>query len=88
MPPDRQRAGLARAFFIFIVGLGAAGVLIAVLNGPFDSVIAAGDGLAQSAQADRGRGYVNTFWNSIPLIVALLAFLQLLSAAAAEGRLR
>jgi len=41
MGRDRQRAGLARAFFIFIVGLGAAGVLIAVLNGPFDTVMAA-----------------------------------------------
>jgi len=35
-----HRAGLARAFFIFIVGLGAAGVLIGVLNGPFDAVMA------------------------------------------------
>jgi len=88
MGRDRQRAGLARAFFIFIVGLGAAGVLIAVLNGPFDTVMAAGDNLAQSQQAARGQGYVQTFWNSIPLIVALLAFLQLLGAAAAEGRFR
>jgi len=88
MPPDRQRAGLARAFFIFIVGLGAAGVLIAVLNGPFDTVMSAGSDLAQSQQAQRGQGYVRTFWNSVPLIVALLAFLQLLGAAAAEGRFR
>jgi len=47
MPPDRQRAGLARAFFIFVVGLGAAGVLIAVLNGPFDTVMSAGSDLAR-----------------------------------------
>jgi hypothetical protein len=86
MPPDRQRAGLARAFFIFVVGLGAAGVLIAVLNGPFDQVMSAGSSVAQSSQAARGQGYVEAFWNSLPVIIALLAFLQLLGAAAAEGR--
>jgi hypothetical protein len=81
-----HRAGLARAFFIFIVGLGAAGVLIGVLNGPFDAVMATGDTLGQSQQAQTGQGYVNSFWDSLPIIIVVLAFLQLLSAAAAEGR--
>jgi len=90
--PDNQRdgewhrAGLARAFFIFVVGLGAAGVLIGVLNGPFDTVMATGDTLGQSQQAQTGQGYVNSFWSSLPIIIVVLAFLQLLSAAAAEGR--
>jgi len=51
-----HRAGLARAFFIFVVGLGAAGVLIGVLNGPFDAVMATGDTLGQSQQAQTGQG--------------------------------
>jgi len=83
---DRERAGLARAFFIFVVGLALAGVLIAVLNGPFDTIASTGAAVADSSQAARGQGYVEAFWDSLPVIIALLAFLQLLGAAAAEGR--
>jgi len=86
MPPDRQRAGLARALLIFVVGLGMAGLMIAVLNGPFETIAATGSSVADSSQAARGQGYIETFWNAMPVIIALLAFLQLLGAAAAEGR--
>ena len=82
----RERAGLARALLIFVVGLGAAGVLLAVLNGPFETIAATGSSVADSSQAARGQGYIETFWDSLPVIIALLAFLQLLGAAAAEGR--
>jgi len=81
-----QRAGLARAFFIFIVGLGLAGVLIAVLNGPFETIASTGASVADSSQAARGQGYIESFWAALPVIIALLAFLQLLGAAAGEGR--
>jgi len=81
-----ERAGLARAFFIFVVGLGLAGVLIAVLNRPFETIAATGSSVADSSQAARGQGYIESFWNALPVIIALLAFLQLLGAAAAEGR--
>jgi hypothetical protein len=83
---DLERAGLARAFFIFVVGVGLAGVLIAVLNGPFDTIAATGSSVADTSQAARGQGYIEAFWDSIPVVIALLAFLQLLGAAAAEGR--
>lgn len=86
MPPDRQRAGLARALLIFVVGLGMAGLMIAVLNGPFETIAATGASVASSDQAARGQGYIETFWSALPVIIALLAFLQLLGAAAAEGR--
>lgn len=86
MGRDRQRAGLARAFFIFVVGLAIAGVLIAVLNGPFETIATTGAEVANSSQAARGRGFITAFWDSLPVIIALLAFLQLLGAAAAEGR--
>mgnify|MGYP007101483591 CR=1 FL=1 len=86
MPSDRQRAGLARALLIFVVGLGMAGLMIAVLNGPFETIAATGSSVADSSQAARGQGYIETFWNAMPVIIALLAFLQLLGAAAAEGR--
>jgi hypothetical protein len=86
MGRDVERAGLARAFFIFIVGIGLAGVLIAVLNGPFDTIASTGTSISQSSQAARGQGYIKAFWDSLPVVIALLAFLQLLGAAAAEGR--
>jgi len=83
----RERAGLARAALIFVVGLGIAGVLLAVLNGPFESVVAASEGITTTSQAAKGRGYIVAFWNGLPFIIGVLAFLQLLGAAAAEGRL-
>lgn len=82
----RERAGLARALLIFVVSLGAAGLLIAVLNGPFDTIAATGASVSTTEQAARGQAYVEQFWNGLPVIVALLGFLQLLGAAAAEGR--
>ena len=84
---DIERAGLARALLIFVVSLGMAGLVIAVLNGPFETIAATGTEVASSEQAARGQGYVEAFWNGLPVIIALLGFLQLLGAAAAEGRL-
>jgi len=81
-----ERAALARALLIFVVGLGAAGVLLAVLNGPFDTIASTGTSISQSSQAARGQSYIESFWNALPVIIALLALLQLLGAAAAEGR--
>jgi len=83
---DIERAGLARAFLIFIVGLGMSGLMIAVLNGPFETIASTGASVADSSQAARGQGYIESYWNALPVIIALLAFLQLLGAAAAEGR--
>jgi hypothetical protein len=81
-----ERAGLARALLIFVVSLGMAGLMIAVLNGPFDTIASTGSSVADSSQAARGQGYIESFWNAMPVIIALLAFLQLLGAAASEGR--
>jgi hypothetical protein len=81
-----ERAGLARALLIFVVSLGMAGLMIAVLNGPFETIASTGASVADSSQAARGQGYVEAFWSGLPVIIALLAFLQLLGAAAAEGR--
>jgi hypothetical protein len=83
----RERAALARSLFIFFAGLAAAGLMIAVLNGPFEQIMSTGGEYAQSAEATRGRGYVNAFWDALPFIVVFLALAQLLGAAAAERRL-
>jgi len=82
----RERAGLARALVIFVVGLAAAGLLIAVLNDPFNTMVAASERVGDTEQAARGRGYITAFWSALPFIVVFLAFAQLLGAAAAEGR--
>lgn len=82
-----ERAGLARAIFMFFAGLAAAGLLIAVLNDPFTTIIATGAQYSTSAQASTGQGYVEAFWGALPFIVVFVAFAQLLGAAAAERRL-
>ena len=86
MPPDQQRAALARNVLIFFAGLAAAGLIIGVLNGPFETLVAASESTGQTPQAADGRAYVTSFWDALPFIVVLLAFLQLLGAAAAERR--
>jgi len=83
----RERAGLARALIVFVVGLGAAGLVLGVLNGPFEQMAATSAGLAETSQANQGRQWIVMFWNGLPFIIAMLAFIQLLGAAAAERRL-
>ena len=56
----RERAGLARALLIFVVGLGAAGMILAVLNGPFDALM--------SASADVSRTWRT--WSVAPFVRA------------------
>ena len=83
----RERAALARSIFIFFAGLAAAGLLIAVLNDPFNMIAAQGAAASDSPQAAQGQAYVEAFWNALPFIVVFLALAQLLGAAAAERRL-
>lgn len=83
----RERAGLARAVLVFFAGLAAAGLLIGVLNGPFETLTATSQSLTDSSQAAQGRQWIVSFWDALPFIVAFLAFFQLLAAAAAERRL-
>lgn len=84
---SRERAGLARALIIFIAGLGAAGLLIGVLNGPFETIVAAGADTSNTAEAAQGREWIVMFWDGLPFVIGFLAFIQLLGAAAAERRL-
>lgn len=73
---------------IFFAGLAAAGILLAVLNGPFDTMVATSENVTRTSQAAQGRQYITTFWDSVPFVVVFLAFFQLLGAAAAERRIR
>ena len=83
----RERAGLARSVIIFFAGLAAAGLLIGVLNGPFETLAATSADVTQTSQAAQGRQWITAFWDALPFVVAFLAFFQLLAAAAAERRL-
>ncbi len=83
----RERAALARSIFIFFCGLAAAGLLIAVLNGPFDTIMATGQETATSSQAAQGQSYIGSYWDALPFIIVFISLAQLLGAAAAEGRL-
>jgi hypothetical protein len=84
---SRERAGLARAMLIFLVGLAAAALLIAVLNDPFNELAATSASMAETEQVAQGREWITMFWDGLPVIIVFLAFLQLLAAAAAERRL-
>jgi ABC-type methionine transport system permease subunit len=88
MNRELRRAGLARNIMIFFIGLAAAGLLIGVLNGPFESFVSTSQDLTNTQQAARGRQWIVTFWDAIPFVVVFLAFFQLLGAAAAERRVR
>ena len=83
----RERAGLARALFIFFAGLAMAGLLIAVLNDPATTILEVGDSYSQSSQASQGHSYISSFWDALPFIIVFLSLAQLLGAAAAERRL-
>lgn len=83
----RERAGLARALLIFFTGLAAAGLIIGVLNSPFEAFVTASTETTNSPQAAQGRQWIVMFWDGLPFIVVFLAFVQLLGAAAAERRL-
>lgn len=83
----RERAGLARALFIFFASLAAAGLIIAVLNDPFNTIAATGADVSSSSQAAQGHDYITAFWRALPFIVVFLGLAQLLGAAAAERRL-
>ena len=83
----RERAALARNLFVFFAGIATAGLLIAVLNGPFETIIATGAETTTSTQAEQGRTYITSFWDALPFIIVFLALAQLLGAAAAERRL-
>lgn len=85
--PGRERAGLARAMIIFIASIGAAGLLIGVLNAPFETIAATSAETTRTPQAAQGRQWIVMFWDGLPFIVVFLAFVQLIGAAAAERRL-
>lgn len=86
MPPDVVRAALARNILIFFAGIAVAGLLIGVLDGPFQALLEASETVGQTSQATDGRSYVTRFWDALPFLVVMLAFFQLLGAAAAERR--
>jgi len=88
VPDSPRRVGLARNIMIFFIGLAAGGLLIGVLNGPFETMVSTSQGLTSTQQATQGRQWIVAFWNATPFIIVFLSFFQLLGAAAAERRVR
>jgi hypothetical protein len=82
-----ERAGLARAIFIFFAGLAAAGFVFGILSDPFSQIMSVGGDYATTSEAAKGRGYVQAFWDALPFIMVFLALAQLIGAAASERRL-
>jgi len=78
--------GLAANLLLFFASLAVAGMLLAILQGPFDQIAQAGANIATTAEADRGRSMIEQFWNMLPFVVAILGLVQLLGAAIVQGR--
>jgi len=78
--------GLAANLLLFFASLAVAGMLLAILQGPFDQIAQAGADIATTAEADRGRSMIEQFWDLLPFVVAILGLVQLLGAAIVQGR--
>lgn len=77
---------LANAIIIFIGSLVTAALLIAVFNSPFNTIMGIASGIGTSAEASTGRNIIQQSWGLAPFIVVLLGLIQLIGAAAREGR--
>lgn len=78
--------GLANNLMLFFGSIAFAALLIAVFNGPMDTIALAGSDVATSDQAATGQKWIEQFWASVPFIIVALGLIQLLGAAAVEAR--
>jgi len=78
---------LANNIILFVVSIAAAGMILAVLQGPFDQIAAAGANVSTTSEASQGQQFVQTYWNLLPFTVAGLGLVQLIGAAVVEGRI-
>lgn len=81
-----QEHHLANAIIIFIGSLLAAALIIAALNSPVEQMITTASTIGSTPEAKTGRTIINQAWSLAPFIVVLLGLIQLVGAAAAEGR--
>lgn len=79
--------GLANAIMLFLGSILAAALIIAALNGPFETILGVSSGVTTTDEAATGVGFISTFWDLVPFIVVALGLIQLVGTAAAEADL-
>lgn len=78
--------GLANAIMLFLVSIFGAALIIAALNGPFDTILGISGGVTTTEEAQTGVGFISTFWDLLPFAVVALGMIQLIGQAALESK--
>lgn len=78
--------GLANAIMLFLVSIFGAALIIAALNGPFETITTISAGVTTTQEAQTGVGFITTFWDLLPFAVIALGMIQLIGRAALESR--
>lgn len=78
--------GLANAIMLFLVSIFGAALIIAALNGPFETITTISSGVTTTEEAQVGVGFISTFWDLLPFAVIALGMIQLIGRAALESR--
>ena len=78
--------GLANAIMLFLVSIFGAALIIAALNGPFETITTISSGVTTTEEAETGVGFITTFWDLLPFAVIALGMIQLIGRAALESR--
>jgi len=78
---------LATNLMLFFASLAFAGLLMAVFGDAFWTIEGVASGIGETEQAAQGQAYITSFWELLPVVIALLGLIQLVGAAAVEARL-
>lgn len=84
---SKRAVGLANNLLLFFASVAVGGVMLAVLQGPFDQIAVASTNISTTAEAARGQQFIQDYWNLLPFIITLLGLIQLIGAAVVEGRI-
>lgn len=82
----RHQHGLANAIMLFLASVFAAALIIAALNGPFETILGISGDVTTTKEAETGVGFIATFWDLIPFVVVTLGIIQLVGQAAVEAK--
>lgn len=78
---------LTNAIIIFLGSIVFAGLLIAVFNSPFETIMSTAAGVGTSSEAATSRTIISDAWGVLPFIVVVIGLIQLVGAAAKESQI-
>lgn len=77
---------LTNAIIIFLGSIVFAGLLIAVFNSPFETIMSTAATVGTSQEAATSRTIISDAWSVLPFAVVLIGLIQLVGAAAKESQ--